>query len=91
MTQSEHQSKGADEMKQATHVSIGKITDLTIRVGELGGYIVFDGGSGRGDDYGSYRQCAAFSNADQCADYVRSHLRNVAALKFGAKKTKPTE
>ena len=70
-------------MKQATHTAIGKITDLRIRVGELGGYVVFEGA---GSD-GCYQRHAAFSTADECADYVRSHLRNVAALQFGAKKT----
>lgn len=69
-------------MKQAKHVAIGKITDITIRIAELGGYIVFEGGREMGISYSA----AAFSNADECAEYVRSHLRNVAALKFGARK-----
>jgi hypothetical protein len=76
-------ANGKQDMKQAKHLSIGKITDLNIRIGDLGGYIVYEG---CGRETSIYPQSAAFSTADECADYVRSHLKNVAALKFGAKK-----
>ena len=70
--------------KQATHYQAADSDALSIRAGELGGYLVSTGNE-------PYRcgQTAAFSTADECADWVRGFLKNVAARKFGPS-AKPT-
>lgn len=68
--------------KQATHVGIDK-DNITVEVCEWGGYMVTS--RDRACDFRS--GVAAFTTAEECADWVRSFLRNAAARKFGARKT----
>ena len=69
--------------KQATHLQPNESSTVRIQVCEWGGYMVIGG-----NDYeGRLAPAAAsFSTADECADWLRSYLRNQAAKKFGAQK-----
>ena len=69
--------------KQATHVQPNKTGRIQIIVCDLGGFLI---AAGSRDDFGLSAQ-AAFTNADECADRVRSFLRNQTAEMFGAKKS----
>jgi len=65
-------------MKQATHFHAAGET-LFIKAVELGGYVV--------DVNDTYRRdTAAFSTADECANWVRAFLRDADARKFGVGK-----
>lgn len=71
--------------KQATHYQSNDSDNLSIRAGELGGYLI-----STGPECGRFGQTAAFSTADECADWVRGFLKNVAARKFGPNAKPPT-
>lgn len=73
-------------MKQAKHVQPSGGSQLRIRVCDLGGFLVATRGC---DDAFDHRmgEDAAFTDADQCAEWVRSFLRNATKEKFGAKKS----
>jgi hypothetical protein len=71
--------------KQATHLQPIKGSTLLIRVCDLGGFMVHEGAR----DVGYCGSEASFTTADECADWVRSFLRNRAQDMFGAKKPDP--
>lgn len=73
-------------VKQATHVMVIDSDRLNITVCPNGGYVVSTL-SDRSDPFALASGVAAFSTADQCADWVREFLRNAAHRKFGPKGT----
>jgi hypothetical protein len=69
--------------KQATHLQPTNCSSLKIICNEWGGYLVMS----HCDYEGRMREAAAFTTADECADWLRGFLRNRAAEKFGARKS----
>jgi hypothetical protein len=69
-------------MKQAKHVQPTGGSRLQIMVCDWGGFIV--GSSSRDDCFMGGQ--AAFTSADECAEWVRGFLKNRANDMFGAKK-----
>lgn len=67
--------------KQAKHIQPNEGSQLNIMACEWGGYLV----THRHPDGFCQSDQAAFSSADECADWIRSFLRNDAAKRFGAK------
>jgi hypothetical protein len=67
--------------KQATHVQPLDTDEVRVIACEWGGYMVLGGCR-----EGFYpNKVGAFATADECADWLRSFLRNSAARKFGPK------
>jgi len=67
--------------KQATHVQPNDAKSVVIRQCDWGGYMVHQDYR---DPFSSYVSGqAAFTDADQCADWIRSWLRNLQAKSFG--------
>jgi hypothetical protein len=67
--------------KQATHFQATEPTMLRVEVCDWGGFLVMAGDR----ESRVFGGIAAFTSADECADWLRSYLRNQAQKKFGAK------
>lgn len=68
-------------MKRATHVQPASGNEIRVRMCEYGGFLVAS--SGRDFEMSS---TGAFSNAEECADWIRSFLKSASDRALGAQK-----